>query len=388
MTNFFRVVLAVVVCLVANTASAAAWTATEGDLVITQTSLGDFYSYYARNSSNSRLLEQPQGSVAQAGDVRRFGFLLNLEYGLTQRVTANLAVAYFATQHVSVGENIGVFTNSQPNSARGIQDFTGNVKYLAWQSEGPTIFAISPAIGWAVPLGKYDTSLNNPLGDGIISIDPTLHLSALVPPKLFLNLDLVYRIREDRSARVGDVWPAAVSQANPSLGITRTGGQIHDQVQAVFEAGYFITDSLSVRGIVKRIETLGGENLTFEGMPQMMSRGTGPLPMFENSLAYDQDALFLGAGPYWQINDNFGVGLTYVQAVWFRNFPNIKTGLLSLSYNPQLGRARAERALREQLAAEQAAAAEEAAAEEGAEGANEAEGTDVSPADTDKEKQP
>src|SRR5438445_1467389 len=117
--------------LLSAQAIAGAWTAPDGELVVTQTSLADFYSFYARNSTNLKLLQDPGGSVVQAGDVRRFGFLLNAEVGLTEKVTANLAIAYFYTQHVSVGDNVQVFTNSRPNTASGLQDFTGNVKYNA-----------------------------------------------------------------------------------------------------------------------------------------------------------------------------------------------------------------------------------------------------------------
>jgi hypothetical protein len=349
----------------AGNAKAAAWTSAEGDLVFTQTSLADFYSFYARNSTNSKLLQEPQGSIVQAGPVRRFGFLLTGEYGLTERVTAQLSLAYFYTQHLSVGDNVEFFTNSERNTQLGLQDFTGSVKYLAYQTQGPVLFGLSPSIGWVLPLRKYDTSVNNPIGDGLNVLDLGLSASMVIPSaRLFINGDIIYKARENKAARVGNIWPkesvAAIPEENRQF-ISGIGAEIHDQVQGLLEVGYFFTHSLSLRGIVRRIETLGGENLTFQHMPDMMQLGIDKQAMFENSLAYDQDALYLGIGPYWQVNDWFGVGATYTHAVWFKNFPNMKTLVLSLSFNPQFAKRRQDRELAEQLALEQA----EADAEQG-----------------------
>lgn len=347
--------------MAAPAAQGAPWTVPENELVLTATALGEAYQFYARNSTNERLLQEPGGSVVQAGEIRRVGFFLGAEYGLTDRVTANLGAAFLHTQHLVVGENLRQFTSSKPNTQTGFQDLTGSVKFLAWQTEGTLLLGAALALGFAVPLTRYDTSVDNPLGDGIVSVDLGLALGAVIPSlRIFANGDLVYRAREDTAARVGNVWPRDAAAANPSLlenGTIQVGAEIHDQVQATLELGAYVTDRLSVRVVVRRIETLGGENLTFSGMPQMMTLALGPQPMFENSLAYDQDCLYLGGGPYYQINDYLGVGLTYTHAVWFRNFPNIKSLVLSVSVNPQLARRLLEQARQALEAAEAASAA-------------------------------
>lgn len=366
---------AAAVALWSGAALAAAWTTPKDDLVITQTSLLDRYDFYARNSSNLKLLEEPGGSVVQAGDVMRLGFLLGVEYGISDRVSAQLNFAFFYTRHFAVGNNVRVFTNSEPNSQFGLQDLTGNLKFVLFRTQLPLLhLAISPSLGFVVPMTRYDTSLNNPIGDGIFSLDPTLSVSLLLPKwRLFANLDVIYKIREDKAVRVGGVFPVEQVSA-PGAGTggmggaavpMKTGGLIQDQLQVTFEAGVFITDWLSLRALVRRIETFGGEDLTFEDMPAVMAAGYPKMSMFENSLAYDQDALFIGGGPYVQINDYFGIGLTYVHAVWFRNFPNMKTVVLTFSLNPQIGaRLRADE--QKALEAEQARLDAEAAAEEAA----------------------
>ncbi|MBI3181181.1 MAG: hypothetical protein HYZ28_03455 [Myxococcales bacterium] len=349
MSKHARGIAVVAALAVASAAKGAAWTAPPDELIFSQTSLLDLYSFYARNSARAlQPLELAGGNVVQAGSVSRAGFLLTAEYGLGERVAADLSVAYFRTEHHLVGDNVRLFTDSQPNVATGFQDFTGHVKYLAYRLDGPVVVGVSPAVGWMVPMSRYDTSLNNPLGDGIFGLDLGLNSSALIPSaKMFINLDLLYRARENKTVRVNDNWNA----------------KVHDQVQVIGEVGYFIFDWLSVRGVVKYLDSLGGDDLSFDGMPQMILMTGRKWPMFDNSLSYDQDALFVGGGPYWQINDSFGVGATYVHAMWFRNFPNMKTLVLSLSYNPQLARRKAEA---EQRAYEAALAAEAAAAEAGA----------------------
>jgi hypothetical protein len=353
--------LTILAVLVPCAARAAAWTSPEGDLVLTQTTLVDYYSLFARNSTNHALLEEPGGSVVQAGKTWRTGFFLSAEYGLFDRVTLSASAAYFLTRQMTVGANNALFTDAEPNSQHGLQDFSASVKYLAYQHafrNGGILAAVAPWIQVTVPMSHYDTSVNNPLGDGVLSADFALSLSASFPSlRLFVNADGSYRLREHTAVRVGNVWPADVVAANPSLrvctpadlaapvpvgGIPGVGGAIHDQIQGSLEAGYFITDRISFRLLVRRIETLGGEDLTFAAMPNMMVLRNGQkLPMFENSLAYNQAAFFVGGGPYWQITDQFGVGFTYVRAVWFQDFPNIQTWVLSISFNPQLAERRA-----------------------------------------------
>ena len=345
--------------LVSSSALGAAWPTEKGELIVTETTLADFYSYYARNSGNSLPLEEVRGSVVQAGNVYRLGFLLGAEYGITERFSATLNLAFFYTQHLNVGANLRIFTNSQPNTQVGLQDLTGNLKSTLIQTGGKVLFALAPFVGWAVPVSNYDTSVDNPLGDGIISIEPGLAVSLMVPAaRFFVNAEIIYKVREDKAARVGALYPATIKNTVPDFPDALIGGQIHDQIQATFEAGVFITDWFSIRGVVRRIESLGGSDLTFEGMPELAMRGIPRQSMFDNSLAYDQDALYVGGGPYVQVNQYFGIGATYIQAIWFRNFPNMKTVVLSLSFNPQFAsRAKAEELKQlEQLEADQAAA--------------------------------
>jgi hypothetical protein len=360
----FRAVLLAATLSVPLSAQGAAWPAQKNELVITETTLLDLYSYYARNSTNLKPLQEYHGSLVQAGDVRRWGFLLGVEYGLTERFTIAANIAFFYTQHLNVGENVRIFTNSEPNTQRGFQDFTGNLKYTLFQLEGPVQLAVAPNVGWQIPLWKYDTSVNNPIGDGVVTIDPGLAVSLMIPAsRFYVNGDLIYKFRQmNPAARVGAVQPAEIRATIPDYPLI--GGKIYDQLQATLEVGYFLTDWLSLRGLVRRIETLHGEDLTFEGMDVMMGYGLPRTSMFQNSLAYDQDALFVGGGLYVQLGKYFGVGATYTHAVWFRNFPNMKTVVLSFSFNPQLASLAKEaelRALEAQLAEEERQAAEAAA---------------------------
>ncbi len=318
--------LAAVLCL-SSSAFAAAWPTADGELVISQTSLYDYYDIYARHSANRVLLEDVKGSVVQVGPVRRFGFFLNAEYGLTERVSANLGIAYFLTTHEALGDNTKLYTFANPNQQWGLQDFTGQVKYLLWSTQTPTVmFGIAPFAGWAIPLQKYDTTVNNPIGDGILSLDLGASFSAALPnARLFFNLDALYKVREKKRFQAGD----SVSE-------------IKDQIQLTAEAGYFIIPSLSIRLMGRYYESLGGQQLTFAISPEAVEAGVDAMQLYENPLIYDQDALFIGGGPYWQVNDYFGVGVNYVHAVWFRNHANLRTVMLSLSFSPQLSRPKAE----------------------------------------------
>src|SRR6185295_16777560 len=166
------------------------------DLIITETTLIDFYNIYARNSTNPRLLQDPQGSVVQAGDVRRFGFLLGAEYGVTERFSVTVNVAFFYTQHLNVGENLRLLTNSAPNSQVGFQDLTGNAKFTVFQIQGAVSFAAAAFLGWAIPLSSYNTALDNTLGDGIVSVEPGISLSLALPKgRFFANADFLYKYR-------------------------------------------------------------------------------------------------------------------------------------------------------------------------------------------------
>jgi hypothetical protein len=80
-------------------------------------------------------------------------------------------------------------------------------------------------------------------------------------------------------------------------------------------------------------DSLGGAQLTFVPPPGAPV-GLDGMQLYENPLVYNQDGLFIGGGPYWQATDWLGVGVNYVQAVWYRNLANIKTVVLSLSFSP------------------------------------------------------
>ncbi len=285
--------------------------------MITQTSLADFYEIYARNSTNKILLEKKGGSVVEVGTVRRFGFFLTGEYALSDRVTAQLSLGYFYTQHLNVGPNLALFEpDTHPNTQSGLQDLTGLIKFLAYQHPGTVAFGVAPYLGFAFPVQKYDTSVNNPIGDGVLSLDLGLALSVALPKAgLFFNGDAVYRVRERKNFG---------------------GNLIYDQVQLMFEAGYFILPSLSIRAMVRYYESLGGRTLSFVTDPGQGTQTS--MQLFQNPLVYDQDGLFVGGGPYLQVSDSFGIGLNYVQAVWFRNLANVKTVVLSLSYSPAFSR--------------------------------------------------
>ena len=304
--------------LTASSASAGAWPLPEGELIVSQTTLFDWYDIYARNSTNRRLLEEPQGSIVQVGPVRRLGAILTAEYGFSERLSVQLSVAYFWSRHIAVGRNAELMTNAEPNTQHGLQDLTGNVKFLAFQAQTRRFaFAVSPYVGWAIPLSAYDTTVNNPLGDGILQLDFALALSTAFPTlDLYANLDVIYRIRERKAFALG---------------------RIHDAFQVIGEVGYFVTRWMSIRVLTRYTEALGGVNLTFENADQLAAAGVDAMQLYQNPLVYNQDALFVGGGLAFQVSKYFGVSVNYMQAVWFRNFANVRTVMLSLSFNPQLG---------------------------------------------------
>src|SRR5262249_5713787 len=153
--------------------------------------------------------------------------------------------------------------------------------------------------------------VNNPIGDGVLSVDLALAFSAAVPDaRVFFNLDSVYRYREHKRLTVG---------------------QIHDQVQFTLEGGWFIIPTFSLRLMVRYYETLGGAKLTFANQG-LVTAGQDAMQLYENPLVYDQDAIFVGGGPYLQITEAFGIGANYVRAVWYRNHANLQTAMLSLSF--------------------------------------------------------
>jgi hypothetical protein len=63
----------------------------------------------------------------------------------------------------------------------------------------------------------------------------------------------------------------------------------------------------------------------------MIAMGMPKIPMFENAIAYDQDALFLGGGLFYQLSQRLSLAITYVHALWYQSFPNVKTISASIS---------------------------------------------------------
>jgi hypothetical protein len=318
-----------------RSASAAAWVSQEGELFLTVTVLGDFYDAELRDSSVSTLLDEAGGSKVETGPVQRYGLFLSGEYGLTRSLTLGASIAGMYTQHERVGANLAKWTDAQPNQLVSLQDLQLSARYNVYNTQGSSPLAISPTIALAFPLQQYDTSVHNTVGDGVPSIDLGLAISQIFQElRFFYNIDVAYRIREKAAYRVGTVFPEQVFVTNPRLAEAgfKAGGSVHDQLLVQLESGYFFTEALAIRVFGRFQDTLGGEDLTFRGMPTMQAMQIPKVSMFENAVAYNQDVLYLGGGPSFQLGDDVSISATYVHAVWFRNFPNIKTVNVSFSF--------------------------------------------------------
>ncbi|MEM8599543.1 MAG: hypothetical protein AAGF99_06460 [Bacteroidota bacterium] len=172
----------------------------------------------------------PLGSEDNPETYSEFAVYLYGEVGLTNALT--LIGSTFLRS--SVAENLdGEFVNG------GLSDVTLQLRY-SFPQLGPLV--VSPQVGVRFPTG-YDAEDSPPLGSG--------------------EADLLAEVQWGLS-----LWPTP-AYVGGSVGFRQRGGVIEDEVLAVLEAGYFVTETFLLRARGDLTESTSDEITDFSqlGLP-------------------------------------------------------------------------------------------------------------------------
>ncbi|MEO1477068.1 MAG: hypothetical protein AAFV01_00675 [Bacteroidota bacterium] len=172
----------------------------------------------------------PLGSEDNPETYSEFAVYAYGEVGITDRLTA-IASTFLRS---SVAENMdGEFVNG------GLSDVTLQLRY-SFPQIGPLV--VSPQVGVRLPTG-YDAEDSPPLGSG--------------------EADLLAEVQWGVS-----LWPTP-AYVGGSVGYRQRGGLIEDEILAVLEAGYFVTEAFLLRARGDLTESTSNEITDFSqlGLP-------------------------------------------------------------------------------------------------------------------------
>ncbi len=197
--------------------------------------------------------DNPGDSVeSDYGHIRSKSFGFGLTYGVTDRLTASVAIPYIVTKYYGTSsQNFFPHTIAidDGNYHGTFQDYRADLSYQALN--GP--IAVAPFVAAIIPSHRYITFAHATPGIGLHE----------------------YLLGSSFGARLDRLLPGSYAELTYSYAfVERLMGIHHDRSDAFLEVGYFVTPSLSVRGIGAGHYTHGG--VAFES-PQTTSPELFPI---------------------------------------------------------------------------------------------------------------
>ena len=248
------------------------------------------------------------------GHIRSQSVEIGLGYGLTDRLAASVAIPYILTKYYGTpGQNFFPHTISVDDGQyHGIfQDFKINLSYQALQGR----VAVAPFVSAVIPSHSYTYFAHSAAGKGLRE----------------------YLVGTSFGARLDQLLAGSYVELTYSYAfVERVLGVHHDRSNGFLEVGYYVTPSLSLRGIGTAVYTHGG----------LVLREADVLPPPEVFLHHDQidheSGISLGGGVSYVLTGSTELYVAYLTQVQGRGGHKIKDSLsfgVSYSFSPaQLGR--------------------------------------------------
>jgi hypothetical protein len=243
------------------------------------------------------------------GHIRSQSVEIGLGYGLTDRLAASVAIPYILTKYYGTpGQNFFPHTISVDDGQyHGIfQDFKINLSYQALQGR----VAVAPFVSAVIPSHSYTYFAHSAAGKGLRE----------------------YLVGTSFGARLDQLLAGSYVELTYSYAfVERVLGVHHDRSNGFLEVGYYVTPSLSLRGIGTAVYTHGG----------LVLREADVLPPPEVFLHHDQidheSGISLGGGVSYVLTGSTELYVAYLTQVQGRGGHKIKDSLsfgMSYSFSP------------------------------------------------------
>jgi hypothetical protein len=244
------------------------------------------------------------------GHIRSQSVEIGLGYGLTDRLAASVAIPYILTKYYGTpGQNFFPHTISIDDGGyHGIfQDFKINLNYQALR--GPV--AVAPFVSAVIPSHSYTYFAHSAAGKALHE----------------------YLVGTSVGARLDQLLAGSYVELTYSYAfVDRVLGVHHDRSNGFLEVGYFLTPSLSLRGIGTAVYTHGG----------LVFREADVPPPPEVFLHHDQidheSGISLGGGVSYVLTGSTELYVAYLTQVQGRGGHKIKDSLsfgVSYSFSPE-----------------------------------------------------
>lgn len=240
------------------------------------------------------------------GHIRSQSVEIGLGYGLTDRLAAAVAIPYILTKYYGTpGQNFFPHTIAIDDGRYHgtFQDFKINLSYQALRSP----VAVAPFASAVIPSHSYTYFAHSAAGRDLHE----------------------YLVGTSLGARLDQLLPGSYAELTYSYAfVERVLGVHHDRSNGFLELGYYLTPSLSLRGIGTAFYTHGG----------LVFRAADALPPPEVFLHHDQIAhesgISLGGGVSYVLTGSTELYVAYLTQVQGRGGHKIKDSLsLGVSYS-------------------------------------------------------
>ena len=244
------------------------------------------------------------------GHIRSQSVEIGLGYGLTDRLAASVAIPYILTKYYGTpGQNFFPHTISiDDGQYHGIfQDFKINLSYQALQGR----VAVAPFVSAVIPSHSYTYFAHAAAGRDLHE----------------------YLLGSSFGARLDQLLAGSYVELTYSYAfVEHVLGIHHDRSNGLLELGYFLTPSLSMRGIATGFYTHGGVN----------GVAADRLPPPEIFLHHDQigheSGISVGGGLSYVLTGSTELYVAYLTQVQGRGGHKIKDSLsfgVSYSFSPE-----------------------------------------------------
>ena len=244
------------------------------------------------------------------GHIRSQSVEIGLRYGLTDRLAASVSLPYILTKYYGTpGQNFFPHTISIDDGGyHGIfQDFKFNLSYQALQGS----VALAPFVSVVIPSHSYTYFAHSAAGKGLRE----------------------YLVGSSLGARLDQLLAGSYVELTYSYAfVERVLGIHHDRSNAFLEVGYFLTPSLSLRGIGTAVYTHGGLAFAAADVPP-------PPDVFLHHDQIDHESgISVGGGISYVLTGSTELYVAYLTQLQGRGGHKIKDSLsfgVSYSFSPE-----------------------------------------------------
>jgi hypothetical protein len=238
-------------------------------------------------------------STSLPGRVRTNSVLLDVGYGLTDRLAFAAAIPYIYSKYVGKNAHTPAVDNGQYHGT--FADYRFELRYNAVR--GSTF--LTPFVAAVIPSHDYTYFAHSAASKDLHEYQLGFNVGRRLDP--FLP-DAVFHLRY------------GFTFAEKVLGVS------HNRSNVALESGYFLTPSLTLKGIGLYTRTYGGIDLYAPGSQAQSHLVNSPYWRHHDQLARNND-LSLGGGLSFAVSGTMDVYAACVTSVWGQNGHSVQPGV-------------------------------------------------------------